>query len=309
MKYGPIILSDRITVSAGQIRQAQSVNLQNPFRAPMLIDEIRYRVAASNSPSGVSDGYWGLRVRHTLGRTPLMSDFIPIGALCRVLGSEGANLSPVSDEVAVSDGWFTWKLPKPLYVPGTEYLNTEVFNSNVPGSVYGSVGSNSFTLEVAYSGKTVEFDAKPKVIAVPWAALYEAPAVPVTPGEFFSNKSSEANLRNPFNELLHVQRFIGRAANSRLFNAFQEFDASTMTERTTVRAADSFGRVFVRDQTPFFHLFTFPSRTWTVNTKLQPKGFFIFEIQRDYTDLVSTNAVENSEVISMIGHREVYYQP
>ena len=323
---GPILLSARLTLNAGQRVMAQSIRLQNPFRMPMMLDEIRYRIV-NVSPSGAAGSvlaHWAIRARHMLGRTPLTSDFVPIGGLTVPLGPDyidsGINFAVAGTETR---GWRTWKLPKPLYIPGTELLTTELYHAGTPQNA-SPVGSGSaispfnvnqtYVVDVVYAGRTISDDFVPEKICVPFASAFVTPFV--STNILRVDQSSEADIRNPFNEELHVQRFIGRSVLQQSTTPAGEFDnlfaggsmADITTLFTKVRAADSFGRILVRDPAPFTHLFYLPDRTWTVNTKLQPRGFYLFEVERDFTSY-SGAVTANANIISMMGYREVYYQP
>jgi len=307
---GPIFLSEVITVPPGARVSVVSSRIQNPFRAPMLVDEIRYRVISSSSEFGMLQGFWALRARHFLGRVPLTQDFVPIGSLAKSLGPTEDTGFPFPPALPTL-GWYTWKLPKPLYVPATELLTTEIFNAAVSNSIFPD---ETFEIQVSYAARTLPVDTPPPAkVYVPWACFFEAPSFSEDGFDIVS--STEAHINNPFNEELYVQRFIGRA----IFNwgppapglpvgaaEFNSLFAWTTSRFTTVRASDSFGRILARDPIPWTQMFYFPTRSWTVNTKLQPKGFYLFELTRDYTGI---EPPPNSFLISMIGHREVVYQP
>lgn len=289
---GPIFLNDQVILSGNQKGFARSIHMQNPFRVPVLVDEIRYRIT-SDSDQELAIALAQIRVRHLLGRTPLMSNTIPIGLLSKSFGMT----VPTSLDFP---SWYTWKLPKPLYVPATEVLSAEL---EMPPDIAGT-----FTVQVSYAARILpDGTPPPEKINVPWACFFQLPEFSSTSGiDVVTTK--ETDIVNPFNETLFVQRFIGRSV-FQTGGGFIETPTipSQLFEFTTVRAADSFGRILVRDPTPWPHLFYFPDRAWTVNTKLQPKGFYLFEVTRDFTTMEEVEP--GALLFSMIGHREVVYQP
>lgn len=80
-----------------------------------------------------------------------------------------------------------------------------------------------------------------------------------------------------------------------------------ITSGTLISAQDSFNNILIRDQTPFAHVFDFIDRSWTVNCKLPPKGFYLFTVDRLWS--AYSAAVTATVGISMVGWREVSLYP
>jgi hypothetical protein len=243
----------------------------------MWIDEIRFNFTSASVifPPQAR----GVRCSLLLGRTPLTRDYVSIDAFGMVL----TRRTPLN----------TWRLPKPLYIAADEFLAPRFWNTS----------GQTHTIEIVYACRSIgSNEPRPKSIYVPWVAAYHAPSVD-TPGAGFSiHQSTEADIVNPFNEPVHVQRFIGSyfAADG------LSLPGQNFYNRTLVRAVDADGMVMVKDSTDFSTLFHFPTQVWGANTVLKPKGFYLFEIQRDFSDI--TEAETTYPIISMVGHREVVLQ-
>lgn len=290
----PILLSSgELTIPKWSTVEPETTRMQNPFRTPMLIDEIRFRTNAL----GFFNGLMSSKVEILLGRSPLTNGMVPIGNLCKVLldGNFG------SDGGALPYFHHTWKLPKPLYVPPEELLTCRLHYSGEFG------GSATTVMQVTYAGRSLPSNfPRPKTQWLPWAAAFQTASLALTDGNSDETISDQADLVNPFDEPLRVQRFIGRTLRNNNLAANelgQQAGDQAPSTMTFVRAVDSFGNILVRDPTPFTHLFQFVDRTWTVNAVLPPKGFYLFQINRDYTITVANTSFAHA--ISMVGYREV----
>jgi len=271
----PILMSTGvISLAANQQQEITDVTrLQNPFRTPMLLDEVRFIMADFGQKNF-------LQAKFRLGRTSLTRDYTPIGNFCKNMRGNCSVL--------------TWRLPKPLYIPANEYLVPHIRNTF----------TSTRSLEVIYAGRSLAADAPvPKSMFVPWVAAYQAPSVASTgaTGTDTTVVSSEADIVNPLDETVYVQRFIGR---------YQSVDALGNSEppaqyldNTLIRAVNHEGTIMVKDSTPFGNLFDYTTKVWPAGTVLPPKGFFLFEIQRDFTGF--TVSETTAPIISMVGYREV----
>src|SRR5258706_8657347 len=275
----PILLQGTVTVSPGQKAEVPFAAVQNPFKTAMLVDEIRF----SANATGSNTTNLVLQAEMFVGRVPLTNGPIPLRSFGRTL-----NWYDACFQNSIPS---TWKLPQPMYIHAVERLIIKIYY--LPGFL---VPDRTVTTIVV--GRSLPANQPPpKVVHFPWVAHFMTP--------FAENvdqvdTSTEANLMNPFREVLHVQRFIGRYDN--LANSASTREVSGLTEKeTNVRASDSFGNILVRDPTPFAHLFQAPTRTWTINSQLAPNGFYLFTVDRTW----DAGAFSGTVAISMVGHHDV----
>lgn len=292
----PVLLSASVSLSSGQALEFESRRLQNPFRTAMLIDEIRIYVTRNESVPNAYDAY-GIGVNLRLGRTQLTKDYVPIANLGRALNDDPD--PPGYGFVQAVTGPWTWKLHKPLYVPPTEYLVPKVYmapeyNTNSPR-----------TVTIVYVGRSLAEDFPvPSAVTIPYVAYVASPVKAWGSSSTF--ETSSADLVNPFNEPLYIQRFIGRQWLTVGSGAATNPDATGIS--TLIRAANHEGMIMIKDPTSFSSVFAVPDRSWTVNTVLVPKGFFLFQLDRDYSAYSAFSARSNAQFISMVGYRQVRLQ-
>jgi hypothetical protein len=316
---GPILLDATVTVGTNQIVQIpDTTRLKNPFDTGMWLDEIRFRVSQPTSGSvGDPDGaYMAIGAEIRMGRMPLTSGYVPIGLLAKVLlGEQTTNGDLSSQLIWPGAAYHTWKLPKPLFVPATEVVIPKF--TNIPN--YQGLGDGPLVVEVALVGRVCPREMPaPDVLCVPWAASWLSTIIAASgQSNPVLEQSAEKDLVNPFDDPLFVERFIGRSAlvpASLSFQTFEWYSAGLGVNAgpaygdrlITVQAYDSFGNILVRDPTPFQHLFQILDRSWTVNSMLQPKGFFIFQLARDFTNVSRPVAgLQNGVGIGMVGYRRV----
>lgn len=273
----PVLLSTAaITLAANQQQEVNDpTRLSNPFRTPMMLDEIRFVVTGTQAQN--TRDY--LEAKFRLGRIPLAANYVPITSFGKSLNALSAVM--------------TWRLPKPLYVPANEYVVPHIRNTN----------SASKILQVIYAGRSLgENVPTPKSMFVPWVTSYQATLASTAATDYGTETSTEADLVNPFDTPLYVQRFIGRYLSASADNTGEAY--SDYLNNTFIRAVNHEGTILVKDETPFGNLFDHTTKVWPAGTVLPPKGFFLFEVRRDFTTL-SSNFRATAPIISMIGYREV----
>lgn len=302
----PIVLSASVSVSANQILEPETTRLQNPYKTAMLLEEIRFRMPfVLGAASAEWPPFLSVRAELRMGRLMMTNGFVPVGNLCRRTIEENG------DSLGNANVWHTWKLAKPLYVPKGEFVIPRIQLD----PRYGSPTS-AMPIQVSYAGRSLPVDCPvPRSISLPWATHFDIPKLAYSSGNTDSTISTPGQLVNPFEKSIFVQRFIGRtlrqSSETILGNTVNELgfftgDSIPASTQTVVRAVDSFGNILVRDPTPFTHLFQFLDRSWTVNSMLSPKGFYIFTVDRNYTATVAN--LTFAHAISMVGYREVELQ-
>ncbi len=310
----PLILRAQIVAPSGggAMGLADTTQLENPFQAPMWLDEVRFRLPTSEG--GTQGEAWSsIAVELKLGNLSLTRGYVPIALLGKVLNDStviGENGSP---------NVFTWKLPKPLFIPARELLRPTIYFAP-----YNGAPATSKVVTVIYCCRPLPRNTPtPRTLQVPWVTHFLPPVLSFdgmgTPVADTVDQSSMSDLFNPWNEELHVQRFVGRLMcqgtagedDGHMSIASANIDPVTglVLSGTLVSAQDSMNNILIRDPTPFAHLFDFIDRAWTVNCRLPPKGFYLFTIDRLWSGYLPGAPLVATVGISMVGWREVAYYP
>ncbi len=312
-QISPILLQAQISPPAGggSFGLADTTRLENPFQGPMWIDEIRFRLPGGAAVTGAGQAWSSMRVELKLGNIPLTYGFVPISLLGKVQNDLAEGVYSLG-----SPDCFTWKLPKPLYVPARELLRPTIYYDTY-------AGAPAKTVTIIYACRPVEKGTPaPSVLQVPWVTYFQPPYLSCSleaPAVNTTNQSAPSDIFNPWDEELHVQRFIGRlmiqnhGENSGylgLSDAAMDMSTGAIRCGTLVSAQDSFNNILIRDRTPFAHVFDFIDRAWTVNCILPPKGFYLFTLERIWDTYVPPTATDFVPVIatlgiSMVGWREM----
>ncbi len=314
----PLILQAQISPPAGggSFGLADTTRLENPFQAPMWLDEIRFRLPLQSQGTSSSEAWSSISVQLKLGNLQLTQGFVPIGLLGKVLNDSVLVNNPgVGDtQLENSPSVFTWKLPRPLFIPARELLRPTIYFS--PYS-----GAPNKTVTIIYCCRPLpKGTPEPKTLHLPWVTSYVPPTLTTPNAVDTINHSTPADLYNPWDQELRVQRFIGRFmaqgipaagaeddGNMDMASALVDLNTGLITSGTFVTAQDSYNNILIRDVTPFTNVFCQVDRSWTVNCILPPKGFYLFTIDRQW-NAVSTPAITATVGISMVGYREVRYE-
>ncbi len=274
----PLILSTEVNLTAGaMLAPADEKALKNPYNRPMWIREISIANAVPNVT----------RIKFQLGRQNLTNNYVPIWNL-------GSRLDSSFDSAM-----WTWRLPKPLFIPQGEYLQPTFWVTDV-----GAVAS---TVRITYTGHSFDIgELEPTINAVPWVTSFIG-AARLVGSNYFEN-STEKDIFNPYDTPLHVQRFIGRLNQSAAIGGTgNDENYSGFYNGANVRIFDSLGKIVVRDRTPMGLVFAGDRRTWDAHGVLPPHGFYTIYMDELYADVVEDGTPGNylQAMISMIGYHEV----
>ncbi len=310
-QISPILLQAQISPPAGggSFGLADPTRLENPFQGPMWLDEIRFRIPIADGGTR-GQGWSGLAVELKLGETPITKSFVPIGLFGKVM-NDSQTFGESGDNTNYTPDVFTWKLPKPLFIPAREFLRPTIYFS--PYS-----GAPSTTVTIMYACRPLpKGTPNPQTLHIPWVTSFVPPMVSTPNATDRSDQSTPADLYNPWDEELHVQRFVGRLMGQNLgedqlhmslASANIDLTDGSLITGTLVSAQDSFNNILIRDRTPFAHVFDFIDRAWTVNCILPPKGFYLFTVDRIWAAYDPSPAFIATTGISMVGWREVKVQ-
>ena len=308
----PLLLQAQITPPSGggSFGLADTTRLENPFQAPMWLDEIRFRL-----PTNFGKSWSSFRVELKLGEIPLTKGFVPISLFGKAL-NDSRRGGELDFNRGIPDS-FTWKLPKPLFIPSRELLRPTMYFDSYSDE-FGNPGESG-TVTIAYACRPLARGTPtPKTLQVPWVTYYKPDFMTVPGAVEKTDQSTPADLYNPWDQDLHVQRFVGRLMcqdrkgendnNMGLASAIINLDTGLPTYGTFVSAQDSFNNILIRDNTPFAHVFDFVDRAWTMNCVLPPKGFYLFTVDRLWSGYENQEGPITATVgIGMTGWREVHY--
>lgn len=311
----PIGLVQQVALAnAGEMKSANAVYLENPYRTPVWVDEIRFELTDTDPASNASTPGLGLitSVKLDLGRNPLTNNYLPLAMLCQMLNNE-----EMQAEV------FTFRLPAPLWLPSGEIVKVQFLST-----LFGQDPTRFFratSIRLSINGRSIPYGTTPpQTINLPWVTAYVGAPVSVPDGTAVtaSQESTKADLQNSFEGPLHVKRFVGRLlsfnngphSNERnvsevgSYGLLQTQNVAQVAERyVRVRLTNTDGQITAVAPTPFAHLFSSLDRSWAVNTLLRPKGFYVAQVDFDVPAFSDENGAAHIYVpmISMIGHREV----
>jgi hypothetical protein len=276
----------------GLAQYGDESQLRNPFGGGMWIDSIAFSRQAI--PPGVQQRAI-LDVQFKIGPHFLMKDFVPIHVLC----------PPEDSKSQPFDQNYTWKLPKPLFVPEGWALSPK-FQSR--GAASGS--SNAATLRMLYTGRQ-HVGPAPARVDVPWVASWTGATR--TGSTDTRDQSSQADLVNPHDVPLHIERFTGRIYNSDGTCIYDNGESATsftgqipaLTRYSLLRMIASDGKIIIRDRTPWASIFNLADMTWWAKSILGPKEWIIAYLDELLSGVTYPTTADYIPNIVMVGHREV----
>lgn len=307
--YSPLLLQTQITLPpGGSMGVADSTKLENPFQSPMWLDEIRIRVPPQSLSDDDGQSWSDLGIKLELNNIPLTNAQVPLSLLGKVLNASVEDSPPATN--TRGPRIFTWKLPKPLFIPAREYLRPTLYYAP-----YTDAPTKVVTI-IYVCRPLPKGTPTPATLAIPWVSYFK-PAYQSLGVADHIDQSNPSDLFNPWPQDLHVQRFVGRLmgqlqAEENRFMSLASANPELNSGQaggvgTLISAQDSYNNILVRDRTPFAHVFDFIDRAWTVNCILPPQGFYLFNIERLWANYVTSVTELFTVGITMVGWREVVY--
>jgi len=273
--------------------------LASPFRAPYLLDEIRFLVRV-NRFTQIAWYYYplfgnGITAKLQMGRINITQDFVPIwlfGTHVQKLWIAGAGVIDAQHLYGYNE--YRWKLPRPLFVPLGSAITV-----NLQATPFLTAAAR---VSVSFVARALPVGTKtPPKIDVPFVTAY-IPDLQTSTNERTA-QSSEKDLVNPFLVPLHVQRFIGRQSYNGGYPAglvFEVGDDGTIAfVGTDIKLADSMGYNVTRDFTPFDSVFEPGRRAWTFLRQLNPKERYNAAFR-----ITGTYRAKLNPQVSLVGFRE-----
>lgn len=293
----PLHLTATTTVQPNSSTGVNAVALKNPNGQPMEILEIKWSLSQSTFDN--EDLACVIGCKLDLGNFPLTNGYVPIGLFGR---TENLWAEQVSDgDLTICINEFSWKLPRPLYVPADSVL--------VPVFQHRGLVNADVNVRISYAARTLPLGAPPpKKLALPYAAFYAGK--PFDESDSGTDNSVETDLMNPFAEPIIIQRFGGRCmvfTNSGSVCNEARADDSIGSIQYNVRMADSFGRNLIQNLIPFRLAFSALTRGWEVeNALMDPKSFITAYLRKDLPFQGAPSPGQLTQaMISVVGHRVV----
>jgi hypothetical protein len=279
--YPSILQGEIVNIAPNSIRAPEERALQNWTKGMLRVAELRIHVAPNASPNAAPTTEFALTsIQLRVGNNPITEGFVPLPAIV-----EPIDLSAYAD----TEDPYLIRFTRPVLLAPGERIMVQVMHTNAAATYFRLTAiCEPFT--------------EPGRGVLPWLTFYRTPYRADGGGDF-EDASTEADLVNPFDVPLAVDRLVGAVMynDQRVANAGLKSN-SLIYDAIRVRADDQSGTQMVRDPTPFAVLFERNRRAWIVNSTLPPKGFYRFTVESKLsTQLIGGLNVQS--FIGMIGYR------
>src|SRR5574342_27232 len=296
----PVHLTATVNLPSSSSAGVNSISLKNPMGRPMEILEIKFELSYQTGTNSFLGSLIGCKLN--LGKLPLTNGFVPTALFGRAENSnlEVQGAAGTTNPTIVNT--YTWRLAKPFYVPSDSLL--------VPEFVHRGLIQNAIDVRVSYSGRTLLTNEKPKKVYVPLATSWLSRTFDLALAG--TDQSTETDLVNPWEEVLHLQRISGRVPQLQLADQIiLESPHIGYYQAVNVRMVDSFGRRIIQPFMPFADAFPLANKSWEADgAVMDPKSYMIAYIRKDTPiTSVSEQSTEIQERIGLVGYRELGETP
>ncbi len=297
----PISLLATVVLQPNQSDSPNTMALKNPNAQPMELLEIKFLIGQTTQLAN-TPGFNGatLACKLTMGSLKISNNFIPVWLYGRgdALVTEQLGIFNGAGPFPNSYCLFSWKLPRPLYVPPGAVLAPEFQHTgqaNVP-----------LTVSICYSGRVL---ARPldetQAFPVPYVASWQSKGFDVHAADIDS--SHETDLVNATNEDVHICRMAGRLTSTAGGGANEN---NLDDELITIDMFDSRGYPWVQLPAFFRQVFSATTRSWEMPIEpVLPSGTYVIA---NITKAAATNdnygaALYYDQVgLSIVGWRSVH---
>lgn len=278
----PIHLTASTTLAANSTGGVNAIALKNPLGQAMEILEIKFQLYQDELQ--IVNLLGTIACKLDLGKYPLTGGYVPLWCMGR---AENLYSEMVSDPSSKCVNEFTWRLPKPLYVPADAVV--------LPTFQHRGLIKQDIQIRISYSARSIPAGAAlPSRVALPYAAAWSAKSFYIY--DAGTDASRETDLVNPFDEPLHLQRFTGRVGMASLAQDTGEVNQITdgagegyggygrdytPTALYSIRMVDSYGRPLVRTLLPFRTVFSGVTRSWEVaEATIDPRAYVLAHLKK-----------------------------
>lgn len=304
----PVILEGIIpTQLANVVGSPQDFRgLQNRTDHTLRIDELRFQIGRATQTDGAAtrDGAFTSEVQLRIGNEPVTADFVPLQAVTWPIDFRYEMPSFTAFPTDVETTGHVIRLQKPVHLDPGEAISVQWRHA--------ATTAQRFMLTVPCR-ESNPHDGKG---FTPWLADWKPPARTDGTGNFI-DESTEADLVNPFDDHMMIERLIGRLwwgtlASGTLLEIGRQQGGSVDEQpqlpfdAIRVKMEDHESTQIVRDATPFGVIFEFIRKSWMINANLPPKGFFRVSLESLLaTQVVSGTARPIQAFVGMLGYRAV----
>ncbi len=283
----PIVVTSEVTVDANATKSPDLLKLKNPTGEHFVIREIRFSL---RPVAGTGAWYFtggAVAAKFDLGTQALTNAHVPVWNFGRYVAREA------DGAVYGTPNQFQWKLKHPIYVPAGAGLACEFQHR---GMVSASIVASVTYLGHSYDG------APPTTVRLPWVASYSSKVFRVLDAD--SDLSSSADLMNPFDAPVYLERFTGRLNFVRP-STDQNF--AFLADRTVfIRMRHSSGVPMVREFTHLRQVFGVYPHSWEQRgTILAPGACYLVDVDKRATTVVPDQDQTVQATIGMVGWREL----
>lgn len=222
--------------------------IRNSEPVGVLIDRIAFGVGNSGGGAGVSVE---LRWRNE----PITNGFARIGAITY----------PLSRANEDAQAGYVVKFAKPFYLPPGENIDV-AFRLDY-------VNTNAM---LGFAPMAIGLQAEPPAERwIPYLTSFTGASQQAQSGAAIADRSTPADLGNPFDVPLFVERMVGRVlgATAGAPGNWLDLTPGTAWNDFLVRIYDHHEAPWVPTPTPFPLVFSAVDRSWLMNTTMEPKGF------------------------------------
>lgn len=328
---GPLLRSAQVSIAGNRpgimVGVSDVQRLQNPSRTAWLLDEIRFRFPVTQSGGGNFNRLvlpHLLSVQLDVGNLALTAArAVPIAVLCRAIDLSSEQMQGGSSRFFSpfeSPSGYTWRFPKPLYVPaGKTVVPRFRLDGDIP--IPPALGITA-TVAVSMVGRLLAQGSEvPRVVEVPFATAWRD-EVRAGGADYRAIRSPRSDLANPHVETLFVQRLTGSylyltatgdllipgypgpepvGGGTRIFNTADMIG----NDLVLARIVKSDDKALARSKTPFSHLFDWGTRAFDVCATMERNEYYQLRADLLFGTLAAGDRVRLS--VGLIGYRRVGY--
>lgn len=271
--------------------------LQNRTDRVIRVREIRFRV---ESLVGSEIDLGDIAVQLRIGNTPITEGFVQLVAMVWPADASSGPEDNINARMP-----FLIRFSRPVLLAPGERIMMQAQHLDLQMS--GAAGAAKL---VSATAICEEAPVGTKGFT-PWIAAYRTPTH-VDGAGVYEDTSTEADLVNPFDDSMFIERIIGRvirgdtgSGEAIVFGGGGE--RNLLLDAIRVRMDDHQSAQIIRDATPIGVAFEFVTRSWVVNSMLASKGFYRVTVQSKLSPKVTSfvGTTNLYTAIGMLGYREV----
>lgn len=314
-QYSPFITWDFTTLTTTfPYQQVNPLKMRNTTDTPAYIDEIRFLTQYPVDPRAF------VLVNLRMGNgTPLTRDYTPMW----LLGSEFNRklvANPILSLATATSAYVyqqRFRLARPILLAPQDDIVIELkldtnFFAYLDTTIRTLGRENAdITIQTGLIGRSLPSNIEwPLKNDYPFVSFYRSPFF--TFGTLTEYTTTLADLQNPFQEELQIEKFVGRM----FVTSYDSYDINAVDPNevaVTWKLTDNRGKIIIRDFSNFAEIFHSSDSSWWNKTTMPPKSFYVGKLRVDtrayaagnawpaYSSLVSPSLFDTA----IIGYRSV----